>query len=566
MQNRHARRLLCLLAALALLLCGCRTQTAPGEESSAPESSDQTGQQQEPPAPARRLQLTSGGRAAYRILVPQDCTDELREAAEDLRHTLVDVTGVSFYLSADSSGSGEVLDGAGELVVGSCLRTEAQELLGELRFRDWAVCATEANILVSGHEDTTLLRAVRYLISALEQDGVTMENGDAYLEWTDYRYTSSTYRLEGLSLGGTALSEYRIVYAPDAFSDAPRQLALQVQQAIGRESGYVLPVLSDETPAGTYEILVGSTNRQSGSAELLHYRVAPAGSRLVFSAGGYYSMENAIEAFDSWLRKSADGVLDGIALEGGEELTVPEKDGDYRFASYNVLVEYDGWGSGGNIPSDVQLRKEQVSAILLGYLPDVAVLCEVFDVWSASLPPMLADVYDWVEQDLTADVCNRTPIIYRRDRLRLLDSGFRYIEQTVSTVNHRVVTWALFENRESGEQFLVFGTHLDSQSESERLLEAQKIAEFTEQMRQQYDVPAVLMGDLNSTVTGSAYLELDQNTDFDSACAPGSYPGVDHILCTPEADVTGVGTDDSMASQTASDHRMVYADLSWSRT
>ena len=198
--------------------------------------------------------------------------------------------------------------------------------------------------------------------------------------------------------------------------------------------------------------------------------------------------------------------------------------------------------------------------------PYVAVLCEVFDVWSASLPPMLADVYDWVEQDLTADICNRTPIIYRRDRLRLLDSGFRYIEQTVSTVNHRVVTWALFENRESGEQFLVFGTHLDSQSESERLLEAQKIAEFTEQMRQQYNVPAVLMGDLNSTVTGSAYLELDQNTDFDSACAPGSYPGVDHILCTPEADVTGVGTDNSMASQTASDHRMVYADLSWSRT
>ena len=133
MQNRHARRLLCLLAALALLLCGCRTQSAPGEESSAPESSDQTGQQQEPPAPARRLQLTSGGRAAYRILVPQDCTDELREAAEDLRHTLVDVTGVSFYLSADSSGSGEVLDGAGELVVGSCLRTEAQEKLQKVR-------------------------------------------------------------------------------------------------------------------------------------------------------------------------------------------------------------------------------------------------------------------------------------------------------------------------------------------------------------------------------------------------------------------------------------------------
>ena len=69
------------------------------------------------------------------------------------------------------------------------------------------------------------------------------------------------------------------------------------------------------------------------------------------------------------------------------------------------------------------------------------------------------------------------------------------------------------------------------------------------------------MGDLNSTSVGDAYRELTDNTDFTSACAPGHYPGVDHILCTPALYVVKAGTDGNAAAQIASDHRLIYADV-----
>ena len=556
-----ADRLICLLAGLALLLCSCGTQTPPKAGSDTTGTSavtDPAGEDE----PVRRLQLTNNGRAAYRIILPEDCSEELSAEVETLRKALVSLTGIAFYISNDRTGDGAVVSGASEMVIGNCRRTESQELLKELRYRDYAVCATEANILIAGHEDTTVLRAIRYLIAVLEHDGVVQDGGNHYLMWEDYRYTASSYRLEQMTIQGVALSEYRIVYAADALSTAPKQLAEQIQQAIGRASGYVLPVVTDAEPESDYEILIGNTNRNVSTKEdLLCYRVGISDRQLVFSAGGYYSLGQAVAAFAAYLNDSDDGVLDGISLEDAEILTVPDHTGDYRFASYNILVEYEGWGSGGDIPSDVQIRKEPVAAILLGYLPDVAALCEVFDTWSENLPPMLAEVYDWVEPELSDGNCNRSPLIYRKDRLRVLESGYQYIESTVSPINQRVVTWALFENRESGERFLVFGTHLDSVSDTERLLEAQTIVAFTERLRQQYQVPAVLMGDLNSTSVGDAYQELIDNTDFTSAYAPGHYPWVDHILCTPELYVVKAGTDGNAAAQTASDHRLIYADV-----
>lgn len=563
MRYRIGGRLLCLLAGLAFLLCSCGVQSAPGGESDASGSELATDHGTDDPTPQRRLQLTGGGRAAYRIILPENCSEELTDEAEILRKTLVSLTDTAFYISSDRTADGTVTDGVGELVIGNCRRTESQELLGELRYRDWAVCATEANLLVAGHEDSTVLRAVRYLITLLEHEGVERDGEDCYLVMEDYRYTAASYRLEQVTLNGVELSEYRIVYVSDAFSDTPLQLARQLQQVIGRESGYALPVVSDAEPQGRYEILIGDTNREASGAEaLLAYRIVTDGDQLVFSGGGYYSLGLAVTAFGNYLSGIDDGVLDGIFIEAAEELTIPERSGDYRFASYNILVEYEGWGSGGDIPPDVQLRKEPVAAILLGYLPDVAALCEVFDTWSESLPPMLEEVYGWVVPELNEGVCNRSPLIYRKDRLRVLDSGYRFIESTLSTVNYRVVTWALFENMETGERFLTFGTHLDSISDSERLLEAKAIVTLTEQIREKYPVPAVLMGDLNSRMTGEAYLELVNHTDFASACGSDTgYPSVDHILCSPDTIVTGVGTDSNAAAQIGSDHRLIYADM-----
>lgn len=93
------------------------------------------------------------------------------------------------------------------------------------------------------------------------------------------------------------------------------------------------------------------------------------------------------------------------------------------------------------------------------------------------------------------EVTSSSTIAYRSDRFNLEDSGFvLYDEQSGS---NRYLAWAILEVKETGKEFLVTSTHLNSTSESIR--ESQWKQLITEVNALQGNRPVIAVGDFNTT-------------------------------------------------------------------
>lgn len=97
-----------------------------------------------------------------------------------------------------------------------------------------------------------------------------------------------------------------------------------------------------------------------------------------------------------------------------------------------------------------------------------------------------------------------SPIVYRKDRLRPLESSTFWLSPTPEVAGStgfgnrvpRIATWARFEDRRTGRRFYVYNTHLDhesapAQARGARLISAHIAA------RAHPDEPVFLTGDLN---------------------------------------------------------------------
>ena len=112
-----------------------------------------------------------------------------------------------------------------------------------------------------------------------------------------------------------------------------------------------------------------------------------------------------------------------------------------------------------------------------------------------------------------------TPIVYRRDRLKLLESGFFRYEEAVpglegSFNNHETKSWCfgVFESRETGRRFALMSTHLwwmsshpeaahyRAGSNRARAYQIGLAGARMDEVMAKYACPGVIMGDLNASV------------------------------------------------------------------
>ena len=109
-------------------------------------------------------------------------------------------------------------------------------------------------------------------------------------------------------------------------------------------------------------------------------------------------------------------------------------------------------------------------------------------------------------------------ILYRRDRLELLDSGTFWLSPTPDvagskgwdTAIERVATWARFRDRRTGCRHLHLNTHFDhigeqARQESARLIR-RRLARLTD------GLPVVVTGDLNADPASAPYRILTRDT------------------------------------------------------
>ena len=171
-------------------------------------------------------------------------------------------------------------------------------------------------------------------------------------------------------------------------------------------------------------------------------------------------------------------------------------------------LRYDGGSSRIN---DWQSRKTWVSAYLDSIRPDVIGTQEL-------LHHQLQDILTNCEYYKSVgggrvdgvNLGEYSAILYNQHLIKLIDSDTFWLSEQPNKVGKkgwdaayiRICTWACFESK-NGNQFYVFNTHLDNESELARKNSAQLILDKIENIAQNH--PVTLLGDFNANLSSATY-------------------------------------------------------------
>jgi len=126
--------------------------------------------------------------------------------------------------------------------------------------------------------------------------------------------------------------------------------------------------------------------------------------------------------------------------------------------------------------------------------------------------PDYDSVITYRDESVIAEGC---PIFYHTERFSLVDKGSFWLSETPEVMSkdwgsacYRICSYVILTDKSSGEDFVVFNTHLDHVSDEARIKGIQvvldKIAAFG-------GLPAVIMGDLNAQEGSQTYISATQN-------------------------------------------------------
>jgi len=233
-------------------------------------------------------------------------------------------------------------------------------------------------------------------------------------------------------------------------------------------------------------------------------------------------------------------------------------------------------------------RRPLVAEVIRSYAPDVLGLQEAFrfqlDQLTADLPG-----YGEVGEGRGGGVKDEySAILYRADRLELLDSGTFWLSDTPEVVSkhwghyhYRICTWARFRDVTAGGAFYVYNTHFDHQSQVARVKGAELIRRRI--LARPTRDPVIVTGDLNAgednpavarlRAAGSSYPLRDtfrvvRPDAREVGTGNGGYTGrrdgakIDYVFVSQEIETLAAGIDqEPRGGRYPSDHYPVFARL-----
>lgn len=154
------------------------------------------------------------------------------------------------------------------------------------------------------------------------------------------------------------------------------------------------------------------------------------------------------------------------------------------------------------------------------------------------------------EDTANAEGC---PIFYRTDLYSLIDKGSFWLSETPEVMSkdwgaahYRICSYVILKDNASGNEFVVFNTHLDHVSDEARINGIQvvldKIQEFDSR-------PAILMGDLNAEESSKTYESatnafLDAKYETENTMTSCTYQNwgealdrncIDYVMISPDS-------------------------------
>lgn len=406
-------------------------------------------------------------------------------------------------------------------------------------------------------------------------------------------------------------SEFRIVRASGANGDV-LDAAIALYRRLSNKYKVVLPLVADNANGETgtvsndaYEVLIGATNRAE-SQELLatlgadDYTICVKGNKLMIVGGSDAATVYAVDVFLKNTVSSASAEV-GIVINVNEPIIgkyesnalALHEDADLRIMTLNVSLEN----------SEPDTRKDSVLKLVEKYAPDVLCLQECNKGWYSRVVNVLdSGDYGVAFQTHTdgSGVKIYTPILYKADRLKLVETGGGWLDSRYTGTNTKSYSWAVLQLKDSGKTFAVTNLHGAVASRSytgyenytDEQLGALQSQWTVDNVRQMIDViasirqkhgnigflsagdfnfdcnsPAYAYAKANSWVEAETHATVSKVTGYRTTHTPGTAArlgtSIDHIFYSPEhvtalVHYIGAKTVDELA---ASDHLMVYADV-----
>lgn len=157
-------------------------------------------------------------------------------------------------------------------------------------------------------------------------------------------------------------------------------------------------------------------------------------------------------------------------------------------------------------------RKDNVASVIRFHQADIVGMQEALRGQIDDLQHLLPG-YRWigVGRDDGENGGEFSPIFYRQDRFEVLDNGTFWLSETPEIIGSkswdaaitRIANWAVMEDQQTQQQFLILNTHFDHRGEQARTNSAALITERVQKLSA--GRPVIITGDFNVPSTTNAY-------------------------------------------------------------
>lgn len=508
-------------------LVGCAGAGGAGDRSTAREPALSTPAERQQP---ERLELVRDGTTDYVIVRSASATAGELRLARRFSNVMQALTGVKIPVVSDrESGTAGAVRTEKEIVIGSTNRENELAVAYETIGDGYQAFVSYERLVLASRSEAGLYLAIRHFFQAVLSVDLTADTPKRLADPNvfvpaDYRSTCAFPSGE-IPFLNAELDRYVVSCATG--DPMQKRMAVLCADAFREATGVSLPCVATDTPADTAFVLC-ATDQTGAPLGNGRWQLDVRGKTVYLRASDYYGFGGVAHylktAFQNGHYAFADGFqIGGDYIDSLTELTAScayayQRGGDNRVLFYNALWQ----NSADRYLFPTPERNLLQAQMIAQYLPDVIGFQEM-DAFKRGSDGSLAERLARLGYAETLDPAvanemqiNYTPLFYNTNTTLLVKSAYNWYTAQDSNAGQddrssKALTWGVFENKRTGDRYLVISTHMCTRDDSVRGEQAKEALVLIAELVAEYNCPVILGGDLNGTSISANYRLFTEN-------------------------------------------------------